>query len=392
MPKIEEILELALSELRNGTSIDALISRWPEHKDELKEYLSIAKNLSSIPKKNVPKPAMQRKYLSVPIKQHFWFAWLHFTRFTAASMAALLLIAGFATTAYGAMKSLPGQTLFPVKKTAEKIQLHFASNDIERANLQLKITKERIADAQTIFSSEKTTPDQKLAALTELTDQTDATLKSVKSAANSSNQTPSPIAESLQDITHQQQALLNKIDSQNKVANNDNSNSAVKQFRQMVAATNEQASIISLKPDPNTVIVSGIVSLIKPDSIIVDKIEILTSTSTVYKLEQGLATTSKALLEDQQVLVISEKRPSTTTLTAKEILITTLSGQVQGISTTTPSSLNTSTSSTSTLPSTKIIKPTTSTSSVISFPLPATQNDQAVGTFIPEDPTPQYNP
>lgn len=315
MEKFEEILDKALLELKQGTSKDAVLLKWPEHRQALEPLLAVTEQFSNLPKNPVPEPAMQRKYLQVPIKTHAWFAWVHVSRLVSVSAAAFLLIAGSAATVYGAARSLPGQTLFPLRKTAEQIQLHFASNDIERANIQLKITQERLADAQEVFSSPHSNTSQQVAALNELNSQTGTALQTVKSVATN-NQGGSPLAASLKTISTQQQVLLNTITASDKTAS--------------TTATQPQA---------------------------------------VAMLRAAAADEQKVLISLNQTTAIASSTP-----------------EVKGAAT-----------GTSTLPS-LLVDQTSSTSSTSSAPshiekdIPLPQPSQAIGTFIPESPAPQFQP
>jgi hypothetical protein len=408
MEKFEDILDLAINELKKGSSPEMVFSKWPEHKTELEKFLQTSAHLLALPKNKIPTPSMQRKYLQVPVKTQAWFAWLHVSRFAGASVAAILLITGMATTAYGAMQSLPGQPLFSLKKTVEQIQLHFASNDIEKANLQMKITKERLADAQAVFSSPNTTSKQQVAVLNELTDQTNTALQVVKSATESSDkQSSHPLADSLQAITHQQQDLLTKIDSGKNTAvaiagNVSDQDKAIKQFRQMVATTNEQATIIALKPDPNAVIISGPISHIDAGVITIDKTSFTITSTTVFKDVSDQLIKITSLSAGGRVTVVGSKNASSSPLIAKEILMadsaTTSDSQTQATST--PASQITATSSSSSATSLKKVDPTflkkvtSGTSTLDTAPPDDSQPNpsKAVGTFIPEDPSPQFNP
>jgi len=386
MANFEDILDLALTELKKGSSMDEVLSKWPQHRQELEALLSPVQTFLSLPRKKAPTPAMQRKYISMPVKHRVWFAWVHISRFASVSMATLLLIAGASTTAYAAMQSLPGQTLFSLKKSAEQMQLHFASSDAERTAMQMNITKKRLAEAQQVFSI-NSSPQQQLAALNELNSQSDATLQDVKNITKSDNSNP-PIAASLKDINSQQQALLNKIQSKD----NSQQGNAIKQLKQIVAATNEQATIIALKPDPNSVVISGVVSHIDGKLIAIGETSYLTSTSTIYKDAANNDIKPAELSEGQTITLFGNKNASSTKITAQEILVLD-TGAVQSASTTTSTPFIVPTSSATSTKKTDgdQFKKTTSTESS-SFSEPTIPDNQAVGTFIPEDPSPQYVP
>ena len=383
MKKPEDILDQALLELKKGTPKAEIVSKWPKYKDELTEYLSIAETFSSIAKNPVPRPALQRKYLRLAHKAGFWNIFMNLSNLVAVSAVALLMIAG---TAYGAMQSLPGQPLFSLKKTTEQIELHFASNNIDKANLQLTIAKKRLADAQKVFSDPGATPNQQLAALAEVTTQTNQTLQAVKTVAKQDTSAGSPIAASLQDISQQQENLINQIQSTDTTAapsSSPNSQTrAIAQLREVQAATNEQASLISLNPDPESITATGTVASIAQDIIKVNGVEYGINDNTTFRNSTGTSTLSSDLPQTGSiVLIIATREKSQGKLVAKDILV------LQPPVNNTP----TGTNAASTIQAT-----TSSSSSVNITKTPAVEDtpevdnsNQAVGSFIPEDPSPQ---
>ena len=403
MKPFEEILDLALSDLRSGLSSEEILSKWPEHKDELSPLLEAMSNFHSLPKNKIPAPAMQRKYLQIPVKTHLWFTWVNLSRFAAPSMAAILLIAGVATTAYGAVKSLPGQPLFTVKKGVETIELHFASTDAEKAALQVTITKQRLADAQQVFSSPGTTPDQQLAALNELNSQTDATLQVVQSASQTNSAANNTvISNSLQEISKQQQALLQKI-TQTASTNSTTPDStqqvaALQQFKQVIAATNEKASLITLKPDPNTITVSGQVTTVTATTITLQGSTFAIASDTTIRDWQGNPAASSTLpsVNDSVTIVGTKNQNTAGQLVAKEILLTSDNSAISASGTpvsasTSPTTKTTASSSTASEKLKKQDAGSDTDQSQDQTPPPASPS-QAIGTFIPEDPSPQFQP
>ncbi|MCH7541517.1 hypothetical protein IH981_01935 [Patescibacteria group bacterium] len=51
-------------------------------------------------------------------------------------------------TIYASQNSLPGQFLYPVKKTLEAVQIRLTADPQERANLQIQLTDKRLAEIQ----------------------------------------------------------------------------------------------------------------------------------------------------------------------------------------------------------------------------------------------------
>jgi hypothetical protein len=352
MEKFEDILDKALCELKAGASKDTIFSKWPQHQQQLAEYLAVAEMFGPLPKNQIPVPTMQRKYLTMPIKSRAWFVWVHFSKYVSISMGALLLIAGFATTAYGAARSLPGASLFPLKKMAEQIQLDFASNDVQRANIQLQITKERLADAREVFSSPNSSSQQQAAALNELASQTGAAVQTVQSAA-AVNQDKTPLVASLNNISNQQQALIKTITSNN--GNIENSSATATPPQQavatLIAATaSEQKALIYLNQGNGSV--QGAATG--------------TPTSTAFSTTTTATSTTPSVSDS-------------TTSTASSTPASPAGGLPLVNS---PAAASTSTGTTS-LPTEQA-----GTQDDNNVPLPAPS--QAIGTFIPGDPRPQY--
>ncbi len=328
MEKFEDILDKALTELKAGASKEAIFSKWPQYKQQLAEFLTVAEMFSALPKNQIPAPAMQRKYLRMPVKSQAWFAWVHLSKYVSISMGAMLLIAGFATTAYGAARSLPGEALFPLRKVAEQIQLDFASNDVARANIQLKITRERLADVREVFSSPGSSSQQQAAALNELASQTGAAVQTVQTATVN-NQNKAPLVASLNNISSQQQALIQSITSGNQ---DSSATSAPTQAvaTLMAATASEQAALIYLNQGGS----------------LVQAAATGTPTSTQSSVVSAATSTASSTLPEINVSATSSSSTTTT------------------------------------------VNGTGSAEDNTNIPLPAPS--QAVGTFIPGDPAPQY--
>ena len=393
---IENILDQTLSALKNGSSIEEAISRWPAHRDELLSLLQIVDEISGLPKTTVPQPLMKRKYEMPLHKSGFWNSLLHISRFATVSMAIFMFISGLSGAAYAAWFSLPGQTLFPLKKTAEQIQLRFATSDVEKATIQMNIAQKRLEEAERIFSN---SDDLKLqsAALNELSSQTQATAEAVKTAAVSSAITKQdhPIVKSLENISQKQQTFISQITPDKMAqaeasANNTNKEvKEIKQIIQLVAATNDAGTLAQLNSDPSEVIISGTVTKILKTGIIVENTQFTYSETTSFQDISNNKLNSEDLKNGDKVTILGSKDSSLEKLMAKKIVLLI----------TDPSAIQ-STSSPTVVPQTQDLQKSTTTSSTPTNLIktqitPAAETteippSQAIGTFIPEDPAPQF--
>lgn len=393
MDSIEQIFEQACKKLEQGCSKAEVLSLWPDLAKELEPLLDTASLFYSLPKKDIPEPAMQRKYILVPAKR-LWLHWIRVSRFAAVSTSVLLLGALLSGTGYAASRSVPGQILFSLKKTAEHLQLQLASNPQEKLNLQIKIAQERLNDAQTVVNSQERDPQKEVAALNELASETKNTAEVLDQATKDKTTSliatkDHPLIASLNTITSQQQKLLKNLGAQNQTIVNksvlDAAQANVTKVAEiknyLEAASNEQA-IASLQSNPEAITATGTIDRLTSGTVTVgsetfnlnDQTIIISSTNTPLKPQN--------LSLQQQVKILGDKNDSG--LVARQIMI---------LAKTTPESSQESSVGSTKPVSKKLIGSATTTqdnqASVQAAPNPNT----AIGTFIMEDPAPQtdYN-
>ncbi len=400
MDNLENTYNQALEMIKNGRSKEEVLLHFSKQQKELAPLLKLSSALLSMPKNTAPAPAMQRKYALAPSKS-FWLNWIHISKFASVSMSAILLISAFAATGYAAKNSTAGQTLFSVKKFAEKVELNLANNQNEKANIQLAITQQRLSDAQEIFSNPSSNVEQKTAVLNELTDQTNNAVALVdKAAKNDPSQNQSnPLVNSLQNITQQQKTLLTQIKPDSQIqkaadtallALNANAKQLSEIKQSMVIAGSEQ-TLAKIKDNPNSVTVLGMITQISGSQITVEKNNVFTIGSQTSILdEQGNATTTAGLNLSSKVNIIGVK--SQTATIAQQITIiqptasTSTQPQVKSASTQTASNTHENSSTTAEQAAKKYWSdPAPSLSATAQ-----SNSGTAFGTFILEDPNPQF--
>lgn len=157
-----DILESCLQELENGTEIENILSRFPEHKKELRPILNASLKAGN---KTAPAPTqaavirgrarlMQKvaelqHEKSVPRKHAIPL----FQRIAISfTVTATLLLSG--TSLVGASSTaLPGQNLYPVKRGWENIRLFFTFNEEERNFLEVEFEGERLEEIDELLSN-----------------------------------------------------------------------------------------------------------------------------------------------------------------------------------------------------------------------------------------------
>lgn len=394
--ELEKILDQAISQLNAGANFNAVLDQYPAQLEELAPLLEVAKMGLHLPKNFIPEPAMQRKFMLAAAKQPGFLAWLRLPRFASVSLIILTILGAFAGTTFAALGSVPGQNLFAVKKAFESVEIALATSPQQKANLQLTFADRRVAETEKILKDPNHTSAVEVAALTELSNQTNNALADVKSAAatNAVNNDPN-ILNSLNSLVSNQQALLNQIKPASSTAalakQSQGQVAELKKVISSIAAVSADQTLAKLDPNPNVVIVSGILDNLYTNQIIVEKTVFQLSAGTVISDAQGNTLNASALALNEKVTVTGEK--TSNNLVANEIIIlTNLPPQNNPKPSTTPNSLDKDTKT--------ITVPPTSTNINLNLPHPteetttpaASDPNTAVGTFIFENPAPQFAP
>jgi len=377
-----EKLNNALEELKQNPNFSL-----ESDKTEISPLLEIAASLFALPKNPIPTPLMNHRYASAKAK-NFWFACTHISRLAAASTAVMLLVSAFTVTGYASYKSGPGQTLFVVKKSAEKLQLVLAYNQDQKANLQVEITKKRLDEARIIFQNPTSNIEQEKAALTELTDQTRNAIEVVNTvtANNPKADNNHPLLSSLESITKEQQTLLKEIKPNSEineaagtalVALNENS-AKISEIKQSIAIASNDQTLAKLSSDPNSVTVLGEISEISKEKITVEDTAFKLDSQTVIKNTEGVVLTPEALKLKLKINISGSKNKDS--LFAKYILITDQTASLPEVK-----SASTENSETD---ETKPLASTTASSTIGKQPV--NNPNQAQGLYIFEDPSPQF--
>jgi hypothetical protein len=397
MDNRENAYNQALELLQKGRFKEEVLLELAEFKNELAPLLEISTSLLALPKNVAPRPAMQRKYMLAPSKG-FWLTWIHISKFAGISMSAMLLVSALTVTGYATFKSSPGQTLFAVKKSAEKLQLILAYNQDKKASIQVQITQNRLNEAKEIFSNPTSNIAQEQAALTELSDQTSNAVAAINTVAinDPKSNKNHPLLASLESIAKEQQNLLTDIKpggqiqaAANSALKTLNQNSEkISKIKQYVAiASNDQALAI-LNADPNSVAVLGEINAISNTQITVEKTTFELTSKTIVNDSEGNTLNINSLKLNGKVNIVGIKDKNK--LLAEQILITANQDSqplVKGAS----SISGTETSTVESLIKEANAKSAEQHGSSTNTTVQKDPNS-ALGSFILEDPSPQYSP
>jgi len=164
---ITTIFDVCLERMRCGESIEACVLDYPSEAGELEPLLIAAMYARSTFRPPALAPevrrAIQRQLqLAVAARQPAqrrtrvgWFG-PFVMRFALALVVALLSLGGGVAAA---QSSLPGSSLYPLKRASEGLRLRLASSAAQRANLHLDFAAARSAEILALVSGEQKTID-----------------------------------------------------------------------------------------------------------------------------------------------------------------------------------------------------------------------------------------
>ncbi|MFT3895029.1 MAG: DUF5667 domain-containing protein [Anaerolineales bacterium] len=162
MNNIYEILEKCLLEIEQGADIDTVLFRYPDYADELRPILetSIQAKEMAVPeppsyvvqmnRAKVLQHAAQMREAKVKPTSRIWFASLR--RFAVTIAVVLALFISGNGLVHAASSTLPGDSLYPVKRTWEDVLLLFTFNTQQRETLEIEHENERLEEINELFA------------------------------------------------------------------------------------------------------------------------------------------------------------------------------------------------------------------------------------------------
>lgn len=162
MNNLYEALEICLQDIEKGVDVESVLFRYPDLADELRPILEAsagAKNMA-VPapapdavrrnRAKVLQHAAQMREGKVRSSQRIWFASL---RRIAVTLAVVTVLFVSGTGLVGASSNtLPGDNLYPVKRTWEGLRLFFTFNPLERESLEMEHENERLHEVQEVLA------------------------------------------------------------------------------------------------------------------------------------------------------------------------------------------------------------------------------------------------
>ncbi|MBI4054000.1 MAG: hypothetical protein HY397_01565 [Candidatus Doudnabacteria bacterium] len=224
--KTEILFEQCLTLLRLGRSVAECIKIYPQAK-KIADELAIISRLSSLPKRTsaldsqvVWKKIARKISLSASAangRQIFGHAQIPILQFAFPKglfgLVTIVTLAGLLnSTAVAAQNSLPGQTLYPVKRTVERIELTLAVDEVKKTEVKIKHAEKRLTEAQGIVEQLPPEKEEQVIGKTigELKNTTEEVAKRVASRSTDNKE----LLEKVVKLTDKQEAVLTDLGNQ----------------------------------------------------------------------------------------------------------------------------------------------------------------------------------
>ncbi|MGB8982647.1 MAG: DUF5667 domain-containing protein, partial [Anaerolineales bacterium] len=161
-----EVLEICLEEIEKGADIDTVLFRYPELAAELRPILeasagakrmAVATPAAEVVRRNRIRLLQQAAEMRASKRsaRRFWFASARRVAVTLTVVAALFISGTGLVQA--ASTTVPGDNLYPVKRTWEDLLLLFTFNLQQREALEVEHENERLHELQEVFAEGRST-------------------------------------------------------------------------------------------------------------------------------------------------------------------------------------------------------------------------------------------
>jgi len=211
---LDDILDICLDRITlKGDSIEQCLGSYPEQAAELEPLLrasfSVIEASSIKPRPEFKKAAKHRLLSALEAEERkraerripFW-GWQRRWALALTVILALLLIGGGTVTA--SADSLPGDALYQVKTTTEKVQGFFTFGDEAKASFHIKLAQRRLHELELLAERKRGIPESLLNVMHAETDRAIEILNRARSAKEE-------LVARLTGLTSNQKAVLAKV-------------------------------------------------------------------------------------------------------------------------------------------------------------------------------------
>ncbi len=162
MNELYDILELCLQEIEKGTDVETVLSRYPKHEDELRPLLGTSVEAIRLAPPG-PSPDVERRGRARVLQQaalmreahaqpsrRLWSVPLRRALVTLTVIGVLFISSTGLVQA--ASTTLPGDNLYPVKRTWEDMRILFTFDNQAREALEVEHENERLDELNDLFT------------------------------------------------------------------------------------------------------------------------------------------------------------------------------------------------------------------------------------------------
>ena len=158
---MEDLLSTCLDDLEQGDTVQAILSRYPEQSEELRPFLETAAQISQLASQ--PTVAAQQNSQALFLAQAAALSspqaapiplWVTLRRLLVpvASLAVVLLFLGFGLISTSTT-ALPGDNLYPIKRSIENLRMMRASDSEQILDLSSQFQQERLREISMLLLS-----------------------------------------------------------------------------------------------------------------------------------------------------------------------------------------------------------------------------------------------
>ncbi len=184
--KIEDILDRAIEQIRQGKDIEEILKEYPDYAEELSALLLIARRMNKMPRPlpeqdSIARAIIQAKTIyekeeKLPFFKRFFVFQPTFIRAFAIVLLIIAIIGGGLSIS---ARSMPGELLYPVKRFSEKIYYALTIEKEGRVELHIKFADRRAGELSYTFNRDKKVDERLLNSMLEQTERAYRLIESV---------------------------------------------------------------------------------------------------------------------------------------------------------------------------------------------------------------------
>jgi len=159
-PRLYQAFDDCLTQLLSGKALEDCLQQYPELEAELRPMLEVAQQIQHLSRVPEAGQSRSRKRLLTAAAQLHAARSTKGSRFTSTlrralpALAAALLIFVFGATSlyYASASTLPGDSLYPAKRSFETVRLGLATNPADRFTLEVEFAEQRQMELMAVLS------------------------------------------------------------------------------------------------------------------------------------------------------------------------------------------------------------------------------------------------